>query len=71
MDGLLSNLDVSMRKQLVKVIESYPCLLGDTPSRTHILEHDINVGEINPLSRGFIAFTQRSASFLMLRLSIC
>lgn len=57
MDNLFRHLDVSKRNQVADLIKHFPCLFGDTPTCTHLIEHDINVG--------FIMFIQRSASILM------
>lgn len=48
LDGLLSHLEVVKRNQLADLIRSYPCLFGDTPTRTHLIEHDIDVGDCKP-----------------------
>lgn len=39
--GLLSHLEESLRSQLADLIKQYPCLFGDTPTCTHLVEHDI------------------------------
>lgn len=38
-------LEVSKRDQLVDLIRLYLGLFGDTPTRTHLLEHNIDVGD--------------------------
>lgn len=35
---------------LTNVINSYLCLFSDTPTQTHLMEHDINVGDAQPIS---------------------
>ena len=37
----------------VKLIRSFPCLFGDTPSRTTLLKHDIDVGDAKPIRQRF------------------
>lgn len=48
LDGLLSHLDVSKRNQLAGLIKHFPLfvrLFGDTPTRTHLNKHDIDIGD--------------------------
>lgn len=33
------------------LLQSYPTLFGDTPSRTNVLEHDIDVGSASPIKQ--------------------
>lgn len=53
LDGLLSHLDVSKRNQLADSIKQYPCLFGDTPTRTPLIEHDTDVGDSKPIKQRF------------------
>lgn len=39
--------------ELAEVIGEYPGLFGDTPSRTHLVEHDIDVGDSTPIKQHF------------------
>ena len=55
----LQNLDVLLAhlteksKELAELIKSYPSLFGDTPSKTHIIERDIDVGDAKPICQRF------------------
>jgi len=53
MDNLFSHLDVSKRNQLADLIKHFPCLFGDTPTCTHLIEHDIDVGNSKPIKQRF------------------
>nr|XP_033966242.1 uncharacterized protein LOC117466868 [Pseudochaenichthys georgianus] len=46
--GMLGHLTEPRRTELVDLVKNYPCLFGDTPSRTHLIEHDIEVGDAKP-----------------------
>lgn len=35
------------------MFKAYPALFSDTPSQTHLLEHDIDVGEAQPVKQRF------------------
>ena len=50
---LLGHLDVGKRDQLASIIQSYPSLFSDTPSRTHLIEHDVDVGDAQPIKQRF------------------
>ena len=50
MDGLLSHLSVEQQTELAELIASYPGLFGDTPSKTNLIEHDIDVGDAKPIA---------------------
>lgn len=39
--------------QLSKLILSFPSLFSDTPSCTHLIEHDIDVGDAQPIRQRF------------------
>ena len=41
----LSHLSAENQTELAELIGSYPGLSGDTPSRTTLIEHDIDVGD--------------------------
>ena len=53
LDVILNHLPEPKRTELVNIIKGYPCLFADTPSRTHLLEHDIDVGEAQPVRQRF------------------
>ena len=43
--SLYAHLSDVKSSELTEMIREYPGLFGDTPSRTHLIEHDINVGD--------------------------
>ncbi|KAK7889547.1 hypothetical protein WMY93_025107 [Mugilogobius chulae] len=47
----LSYLSEDQLGDIVVLLQSYPSLLGDTPSRTSVLEHDIDVGSAAPIKQ--------------------
>ena len=51
--SLLSHLTELQRAELTELIRSFPTLFGDTPSRTHLIEHDIDVGACTPIKQRF------------------
>lgn len=36
---------------IVRLLHSFPCLFNDVPTRTNVLEHDINVGNADPIKQ--------------------
>ena len=53
LDVVLAHLTVEQRTELAKLIKSYPSIFGDTPSRTTLIEHDIDVGDAKPIRQRF------------------
>lgn len=51
--GIMANLEDEKRAELIAVIESYPALFSDVPSRTHLVEHDVDVGDAVPIKQRF------------------
>jgi len=51
--SVLGHLDEGKRNELVSLINRYPVLFSDTPSQTHLIEHDIDVGEAQPIKQRF------------------
>lgn len=39
------------RDELVALIRSYPVLFSDTLSKTHLIEHDIDIGDAKPIKQ--------------------
>lgn len=64
LDKLLGHLPEARSKELCNLILSFPSLFLDTPSRTHLLEHDIEVGEAAPIHQRFYRFPQEKCSQL-------
>lgn len=52
LDTFLEHLPRS-RHDMCSLIRSYPTLFSDVPSRTHLVEHDIDVGEVTPIKQRF------------------
>jgi len=50
---LLDHWSGSRKLQLSKLILSLPSLFSDTPSRTHVIEHDIDIGDEKPIRQRF------------------
>ena len=53
LDTLLGQLSVERRAELSTLIAGYHGLFGDTPSQTHLIEHDIVVGDVQPIRQRF------------------
>ena len=51
LDKLLSHLSESRCCELADLVRKFPCLFGDVPSRTDWVEHDIEVGDAQPIKR--------------------
>ena len=51
--ALLGHLSESQQADLSEVIKSFPCLFGDTPTQTHVIEHNIDVGDAQPIRQRF------------------
>ena len=58
LDKLLGHLPAVQGKELSDLILSFPVLFSDTPSRTHLIEHDIDVGDVAPIRQRFYRFPQ-------------
>lgn len=52
-DVLIDHLDPEKREELLSLIRSYPVLFSDTPSQTHLIEHDIDIGDAKPIKQRF------------------
>lgn len=50
---MLAHLPESKNADLIALINSHVSLFGDVPSRTHWLEHDIDVGDAEPIRQHF------------------
>ena len=64
LDCLLSHLEGSKRGQLADLVKRYPCLFGDTPTRTHLVEHDIDVSDCQPIKQRFYRVHPEKCKFL-------
>lgn len=50
---LLDHLGSEKRDQLAGLIRKYPVLFSDTPTQTHLIEHDIDIGDAKPIKQRF------------------
>ncbi|XP_053294792.1 uncharacterized protein LOC128455141 [Pleuronectes platessa] len=50
---LVGHLNVVKCDELIKLINSYLSLFSDTPTQTHLIEHDIDVGVAEPIKQRF------------------
>lgn len=64
LDKLLSHLDLVKREALSKLIKNFPGLFQDTPTCTHLVEHDIEVGECKPIRQRFYRVHPDKRKFL-------
>lgn len=57
----MSHLSVLQRTELSKLIQEFPSLFGDVPSQTHLIEHDVDVGDVSPIRQRFycVSFKKR------------
>lgn len=53
LDDLLNHLDEPQRVELKSLITKFTGLFGDTPTRTSLVEHDIDVGDSPPIRQRF------------------
>uniref|UniRef100_A0A9J8CV35 Gypsy retrotransposon integrase-like protein 1 n=1 Tax=Cyprinus carpio carpio TaxID=630221 RepID=A0A9J8CV35_CYPCA len=51
LDFHLSYLNLSERSDVIQLIYQYSALFSDVPSCTNVLEHDIDVGQVNPIKQ--------------------
>ena len=64
LDTLLGHLQQSKRVELAESICRFPGLFGDTPSQTHLVEHDIEVGEAKPIRQRFYRVSEDKRRYL-------
>lgn len=50
---LFSHLPKDRAEQLSGVVNQFPELFSDVPGRTHLIEHDVDVGEAKPIKQRF------------------
>lgn len=53
LEAQLVHLSETQRADVVRLIKSHPSLFSDTPSRTHLIEHDIDIGDAKPIKQHF------------------
>ena len=64
LNGVLDHLSGLQRTELVGLIQGYPCLFGDVPSHTNVLEHDVDVGDTEPIRQRFYQVNHDKRKFL-------
>lgn len=62
--ALLGHLSESQQADLSEVITSFPCLFGDTPTQTPVIEHDIDVGDAQPIRQRFYRVNPEKKKYL-------
>ncbi|KAL1251972.1 hypothetical protein QQF64_019768 [Cirrhinus molitorella] len=53
LERLLSHLSRWQRAELSQLIGEFSSLFGDVPSQTHLIEHDVDVGDASPICQRF------------------
>ena len=53
LSGLIGHLPEKQGRELSELLAAFPSLFSDTPSCTHLVQHDIDVGEAEPVCQRF------------------
>ncbi|KAL1279156.1 hypothetical protein QQF64_025829 [Cirrhinus molitorella] len=53
LDALLLHLTPVQSKELIQLILEFPGLFSDVPTRTHLIQHDVDVGDAQPIRQRF------------------
>ncbi|XP_063050317.1 uncharacterized protein LOC134445162 [Engraulis encrasicolus] len=53
LDTLVGHLSADRATEMKKMLSDFPSLFSDTPSCTHLIEHDIDVGDAGPIRQRF------------------
>ncbi len=53
LEKLFAHLPAAHAAQLTQLVNSFPCLFSDSPTRTHLIDHDIVVGDVKPIKQRF------------------
>lgn len=61
---LLQHLSGDKCVEIVNLINEFPSLFSDIPSQTHLLEHDIDVGEASPIRQRFYRASQEKRKYI-------
>ncbi len=51
LSGFLAHLNTDQREDVVKLFSKFSSILGDVPTLTNVLQHDINVGDAQPIKQ--------------------
>lgn len=49
LDALFLHLSDVQRSELTKLVLDFPSLFADVPTRTHLIQHDVDVGDARPI----------------------
>lgn len=52
---LLQHLSEDKRAELINLINEFPMLFSDTPTQTHLLQRDIDAGDVSPVRQWFLS----------------
>ena len=55
---------VTTLRELAALIQEFPGLFGDTPSCTHLIEHDIDIGDAKPIKQRFYRVNADKRNYL-------
>ncbi len=61
---LLSHLLESKQADLSETISIFPCLFGDTPTQMHLIKHNIDVGDAQPVRQRFYCVNPEKRKYL-------
>lgn len=64
LEALLSHLSVDRRGELVSLIRQFSRLFSDVPTRTTWIEHDIEVGDVEPIKQRFYRMAPNNLAVL-------
>lgn len=64
LNSIVGQLSEPQRTELRELIGKYPSLFGDVPSCTHLVEHDIDVGDAKPIKQRFYRVSPEKRKFL-------
>ncbi|KAI2645271.1 Retrovirus-related Pol polyprotein [Labeo rohita] len=53
LDALFSHLTEVQNKDLTQLLMEFPGLFSDVPTRTHLMQHDVDVGDAQPIRQRF------------------
>ncbi len=53
LDAMFSHLTVVQNKDLTQLLWEFPGLFSDIPTRTHLIQHDVDVGDAQPIRQRF------------------
>ena len=60
--SVFGHLSSQQSAELSDLRNNYLCLFNDVPTRTHLLEHDIDVDDVQPVGQRFTGYLRRILS---------